>query len=244
MEAIPTVVPECELVPKKGKMENKKEERTRKRKIVTHINECFSQNVTMSVLAEAESLASYSCKRLALSYDRPTTPKSRKSHSPKDDNMTWDVRAAMLELENFPPNEKINWSSMARKYSIPQKNAGQVLEETAVKHGIDTSSLEQTHNTTPRIRRHKCRLPGGEISMPCLPTVSTIKEEKKQLILSGELNIGEPCAPFHFTKSIVTSEGNVEFKDVQMCGRKIPLYEIRVYSSTEETRDIHAPVHQ
>ena len=47
--------------------------------------------------------------------------------------------------------------------------------------------------------------------MPCLPTVSTIKGEKKQLILSGELNI-KPCAPFHFTKSLITSEGNVTCK--------------------------------
>ena len=40
--------------------------------------------------------------------------------------------------------------------------------------------------------------------MPCLPTVSTIRERQKQFILSGELNIGEPCAPFHLTKSVVT----------------------------------------
>ena len=66
-------------------------------KIVTHINERFSQSVTMSVVAEAESLASYSRKILALSYDRPTTPKSRKSHSPREDNMTRDVSAAMSE---------------------------------------------------------------------------------------------------------------------------------------------------
>ena len=82
----------------------------------------------MSVLAEAESLARYSCKRLALSYNRPTTPKP---HSPKEDNMTWDVSAAMLELENFPPNENNKWSSMVRKYSPPK--CWHVLKETAVK---------------------------------------------------------------------------------------------------------------
>ena len=64
--------------------------------------------------------------------------------------------------------------------------------------------------------------------MPCLPTVGTIKNEKKQLILSGELNIGEPCTPFNITKSIITSEGDVEFRDVHIHGRKIPLHDIRV----------------
>ena len=158
---------------KKGKTQRKREQRSQKRKIVSEINDHFSKNATMSVLAEAESMASYSRKRLALSYERPTTPKRRKSHSPKEANMSWDIDGAMEELENFPPNQKINWSSMARMYEIPQKNAGQVLKETAVKHGIHTCTLEQSNNAlcTPRIRRHKCRLSGGEISMPCLPTV-------------------------------------------------------------------------
>ena len=97
----------------------------------------------------------------------------------------------MRELENFPPNEKINWTAMARQHNILSKNAGQVLKETAKKHGIDTSRLEHKMDSTPRSRRHKCRLPGGEISIPCLPTVNTIKEEQKQLIISGKLNLGE-----------------------------------------------------
>ena len=88
-EAIPKVVPECNFVQKKGKMEKKNEEQAQKRKLVSEINEHFSQNATMSVLAEAESLASNGCKRLSLSYEQPTTPKRRKSHSPKEDNMTW-----------------------------------------------------------------------------------------------------------------------------------------------------------
>ena len=132
----------------------------------------------------------------------------------------------MSELENFPANEKINWSALARQYNIPGKNAGQVLKEMANKHGIDTTRLDQRSNAT-RIRRHKFRLPGQEISMPCLPTVHTVIEEQRQLILSGELSIGEPCAPFSLTKSMITKDGKVEFRSVEICGRKIPLNELR-----------------
>ena len=120
-EAITTVLPECKLVQKRGKTENKKHDRAQKRKIVSHINDHFAQNATMSLLAEAESLASYGRKRLALSYEQPTTTQSKKSHSPNENKMTWDVNAAMVELETFPPDQKINWSQMARKYGIPQK---------------------------------------------------------------------------------------------------------------------------
>ncbi len=59
---------------------------------------------------------------------------------------------------------------MARKLNIPQKNGGQVLKEVAHKHGIDIIGLEQkTTDTTPRLRRSKAKLTGGEISVPCLP---------------------------------------------------------------------------
>ena len=63
--------------------------------------------------------------------------------------------------------------------------------------------------------------------MPCLPTVHTVIEEQRQLILSGELSIGEPCAPFSLTKSMITKDGKVEFRSVEICGRKIPLNELR-----------------
>ena len=56
--------------------------------------------------------------------------------------MTWDIPNAMRELENFPHNEKINWTAMARQHNVPSKNAGQVLKKTAKNHGIDTSRLE------------------------------------------------------------------------------------------------------
>ena len=123
--------------------------------------------------------------------------------------------------------EVINWTAMARRYQIPHKNGGQVLKETAQKHGIDVGKLDHRPNTAPRIRRRKCRLPGGEISGPSLPPKHVIGEEKKQLIASGELSIGEPCAPYKLTKSTVTSEGDIEVKSVEICGRKLPLVELR-----------------
>ena len=155
----------------------------------------------MLVLAEAESLASYGRKRLALSYEKPEKTLIPKSHSPNEHNMSWYVEGAVSELENFPPNLKINWSATARKYNISGKNAGQILKEMAKKHKINTTTLDQRDNT-PRIRRRKRRLPGGEISMARLPTVHAVKEEKNQLILSGQLSIGEPCAPYSISKSI------------------------------------------
>ena len=225
-EAIPSVAPECNLVQKKTRTEQKRKDRHQKRKIVKDINEQFRQETSMLVLAEAESQASYVRKRLALSFEKPAEPLKPKSHSPREQNMSWNLEEAMTELENFPPDQRVNWSGVARKYNIPGKNAGQVLKETAKKHGINTAALDQ-RDTTPRRRSRKCRLTGGEISIPCLPTITQVKEDQKQLILSGQLSVGEACAPFSLTKCTVTNEGNVELEKVQIYGRKIPLAELR-----------------
>ena len=84
----------------------------------------LKENTTMTILAEAESLSSYRRKRLALGFEQPDKPKKHKSHSPSDSNLTWDVDTALSELETYPEDQSINWSSMA---NIPQKNGGQVL---------------------------------------------------------------------------------------------------------------------
>lgn len=180
----------------------------------------------MTLLAEAESTSSYRRKRLALCFEKPDQPsKKHKSHSPSDSKLTWDVDAAMSELESFPEDQIINWSAMARKYSIPQKNGGQILKTVAEKRGIDVSRLDKRDNSVQRIRRRK-KLVRGEISTPCLPTVQEITKEKQYLIESGELSIGEPCTPYTIIKSIATSSGEIEIKSINIYGRKIPLYEL------------------
>ena len=73
----------------------------------------------MSVLPEGESLSSYNRKRLALPFQPPPQAKWKKSHPPSEQNLAGDVNGALDEL---PDGERINWSDMARKYNIPQKN--------------------------------------------------------------------------------------------------------------------------
>ena len=220
-------VPEAQLSLKKSRAEKKKEDRIQKRKIAKHITEQLKENITMSVLAEGESLSSYNRKRLTLSFQQPAPqPKRKKSHSPSEQNLTGDIDGAMDELINLPDGDRLNWSALARKYHVPQKNGGQILKEIAEERGIDVRALDQ-QRVTPHQRRCKKRLPGGEISTPCLPTKSEIMNEKKSLVESGELTIGEPCTPYVKTKCIVITEGEIEVMPIEICGRKIPLLELR-----------------
>lgn len=186
----------------------------------------MKENATLIHLAESESLSSYCKKRYAMSYEEGPT-KKQKSHSPTQ-NQTWDKEAAIALLKAHPPQKKINWSAAAKTIGIQNGNAGQVLKAFANSEGFDTTALEcRTSPPPPRIRRSKKKLPGGEISTPALPTPQSIVDEKKQLIASGQLSIGEPCSPYVITKHVVTKEGDVVNKTVELHGRKIPLLELR-----------------
>ena len=64
---------------------------------------------------------------------RPTQQGKTKSHSPTNGTY-WDVSSAMAMLQN--------WSAEAQKLGITGANRGQILKETAQRHGIDTMALD------------------------------------------------------------------------------------------------------
>ena len=226
-ETLAKLVPELNLVERPSKEDKKRDDRKQKHKIVKHVTEQMGENATMYVLAESESLSAYSRKRLSMSFEKPDkSAKQPKSHSPKEENIEWDVKDAVEFLQTFPEGETINWTRVARQFGEVKGNAGQVLKEVAEKHGIDTQKLEHKAPSLPRLHSRKRKLPGGEISIPSLPTTSEITNKKAKLIESGELSIGEPCSPYMLTKSVVSKDGGIIEKKVQIYGRKIPLLDI------------------
>ena len=226
---IPKLAPEENLTKKQTKVEKKKHDRIQKRTTVKKINEHFKEGLALTLLAEAESMQSYTRKRFAMSFTRPEEPnKKAKLHSPSEENQAWSHDEAAALLESHPVDKKINWSDSARKLRIPGTNNGQVLKEFAVKRGFDVVALERKCSPTPtRIRRKKKRLPCGEILIPALPPPQIVTTEKQKMISNGTLSLGEPCTPYTVHKTVVTSDGEVNSEEVEIVGRKISLVEIR-----------------
>ena len=151
--------------------------------------------MTMAVLAEGESLASYNRKRHSVSFEKPDTPaKKVKSHSPSDKTHKWSHDDAKFVLQNFPPNQKMNWSESARTLGIPGDNAGQVLKEFAINQTWMWHLLSTVphHKHLDFVAERNSR---KEISIPNLPSLSVIANERKHLIETGDLSLGEPCTP-------------------------------------------------
>ena len=238
-EVLPKLCPEAKLIQKKAKLEIKREKRNALQKLSNHVSQQMSTNATITTLASGESLAQYHRKRMAMSFEvEPHTPKRRKTHSPLVENCIPDEDSLLADIENFPSDQYINWSEMGRKHGITNRNAGQIVKEYATKRGLDTTKLEK-NVSAPRIRPRRSKLPGGEISSPALPSIDTIKNERDKMIANGQLQIGEPCAPFTLMKYKTTQTGTVVKKQLTVEGRKIPLLEIRSRLLREQEQYMH-----
>lgn len=133
--------------------------------------------------------------------------------------------SVLQKLNSWPDDKLINWTELARQCEIEGRNKGQIAKTIAQQSGIDMSrfSGKQKHSTK---RPCRAKLPGNEISMPCMPTTSSIRESIAELFDSGKLRLGEPCAPFSLLKCIV-KDGQINKQTTVVHGRKVPLLELQ-----------------
>ena len=76
-----------------------------------------------------------------------------------------------------------NWSAEAQKLGITGANRGQILKETAQRHGIDTMALDGW--VSQRIRATKQRLSGSDISVGCGPSQKALWSTWAEMIQLG-----------------------------------------------------------
>ena len=151
-------------------------------------------------------------KRYAIS-----TPRAKK-HSPNFSTVSWDKDKFCCILANWPENEIIIWSKVARELGITAKNGGQIIKEFVKAKGFDTTRLDKRKEGS-RMRARKLRMPGGEISVPCNKTVEMIKSDWADMIQSGELTLGEPSAPHTLTRYAVIN-GEIQKSEFEVYRRR------------------------
>ena len=228
--------------PTKEVKEKNKKEKLKATEKSSHVTQQMCKNAAITTLATGESLAQYHRKRMAMSFKYDASeppPKVPKRHSPSYPKCIPNPDALLHDIENFPPGEYINWSKMARKHNISGSNAGQVVKEFSQAHNVDTSKLEKAAKA-PRSRPKRCKLPGGEVLSPALPSVGQIRE-RDEMIRTGKLQLVEPCAPFVLTKYKTCTTGRVEQYQVTIEGRKIPLLSLRNRMLQEHEKYMHLP---
>ena len=211
------------IVLKENRTEKKSKFRKLQRKCVSSISDKFAKKAAISFLSENESLEQYKRKRMSQSFELVTEPKSKKRHI--NDSFIDEYKVIVVEkLNEWPVDNVLNWSVIARQCNLPGTNAGQKVKELATECGIDLSQYKQMKSSV--VRSSKCKLPGNEISVPSMPTEASLKKDIQNLIDTGEFNLGEPCAPYILTKSSVNEEGQIVTDTTEVYGRKISLAEI------------------
>ena len=243
-EHLPRLCPEANLTHKKSKHEQRRQSRKRKRDFSEHVSQQMAKNATLTMLANGKSFSKYHKERITMSFETPgdigpSKQKKEKSHSPSEENITWDTQSVLTDLASFPVGIPINWSKFAREHDVPGRNAGQVVKAFAKKDGIDTFELDNRSNSTPRKRPSKNKLPGNEISSPCMPSLAKVKQEMHEMIMKGIIWLGEPVAPHTIQRFKVTNNGEVITCDVVVNGRKTSLLNIRKHMLQQQEQYMH-----
>lgn len=232
-KAIVKYCPEEKVIFKPTTAEKKKARRSTIRTCKHHLEEQMGEKDALHVLSENLSMSSYKRMRLNQSFESPQAkqeryhhnPPKHKQHSPDFGNVTWDKAKLETSLRNWPECDKINWSLVAREHGIHSKNGGQIVKEFAREIGINTTKLDGRRDGV-RMRAKKLKMPGGEISVPCHKSEQSVKDDWSKMITSGQLTLGEPCAPYTLTRCRIV-QGCLQETQVEVFGRKIPLLKIR-----------------
>lgn len=129
--------------------------------------------------------------------------------------MEWNKAALLEEVSGYASDVLVNWSDLARRYQVKNKNGelakngGQIVQEYLKSQGVDVSKFKKrgANDECGRIRKRMKRSAGGEITVTCPVTNEKLKEKLNQKILSGEYNVGELIVPRqvcnHQTASII-----------------------------------------
>ena len=225
------VISGATLQKKQTPAERKREERKISRKNKEKQEEHMARTGMDSCLQDRVSFSAWERKRKRDSFEPPEAkraryasqpPKSR-SHSPKTQN--WDTDAVLQAARSWPEDKVVNWSALARAHNVAGPNGGQIVKEYLQKNGIDVLKMEKRDVPRQRQRARKMKF-GCGVSFPAQKSTEKIKEDIKSAVAEGRYILGEDCAGTVICK-YVTTNGEVERRELDIRGRKVSLLDLR-----------------
>ena len=152
---------------------------------------------------ERLSMCFESFEELAKLRNEVQVSSQKKSPVGNFENIQWDKQALLEEVNGYTNGTVINWSELARRYEVKNKNGelakngGQIVQEYIKSQDVDVSKYKKRGQADDggRIRKRMKRCAGGEITVPCPVTNESLKKKLNEKILSGEYNVGELIVP-------------------------------------------------
>ena len=114
------------LVRKENRTKKKSKFRKLQRKFVSSINDTFEKKAAISFLSE--NLVIGARKRMSQSFELVTEPKPKKRHI--NHSFIDEYKDIVIEkLNEWPVDNVLNWSVIARQSNLPGTNAGQKVKD-------------------------------------------------------------------------------------------------------------------
>ena len=221
----------------------------------------FTLNHFSRAYGTGTSLSKYNRMRVCQSYEShaEASEAKRRKKSPcatytETRPPPFDGDALKAEVASHPVDVPLNWSELGKKYKVLSSegeiasNAGQVVKEYLRSAGVNIDRFNAYNGKGRRpnsmeklsIRKAKIKI-GPDASMPADATVTQMKNSIKTQVESGQLEIGTQVMPRTFTKLVLTDEG-LEESSFTICGRKVPLLNIRQKLLEREEKFMKPPL--
>ena len=148
----------------------------------------------------------------------------------------WKSEECLIEVSSYGTEvNKINFTALARKYGMKNSsgsfpgNGGQVVKEFLIESGVDISQFDykSKEQSETRTRRHKRKIQGTDIAIPCDPTNKNVKDALKRLVDEGKYTLGELIVPQAFQQVVLNEDLSLSVCEFQTLGRKQQLKRIR-----------------
>lgn len=167
-----------------------------------------------------DSLSTPSRKRKRVLSDENSPPPKRKQHGSLSLPVT--IKEDLLaEAQTWTDDETVNWSSLARRHGVVNRNGGQTVKEFLRAHSIPAASKVQRKGRS--LRRKRKVLPGG---IP-FPMQHHSSSQKKKLQSCG-INVGVSVVPTSISSfSFDKTDNKVVEITSSVHAKKIPLLDIR-----------------
>ena len=187
------------------------------RKCRDESNQALSENALIRVHSQNVSFAMNDRMRKNTYYNSPVPPKPRKRKPlTRDQCNRFDELCKVLE--NWDSGKKFVAAEVAREFGVRLTDASNKIKLLAIELGAEIPEL--TIDSKPKSTKKKFL--GTRITMPVPPSSKKLKQQEMELVHSGVISIGEPCAPV----AVSRYRKGVEVQTIAT-GRKFPLLEIR-----------------
>ena len=137
-------------------------------------------------------------------------------------NVLVDKEAVLAEASAWSDEQKVNWSELARRHGVVQKNGGQMAKEFLQACNIPAACRTDVKRAP---RRRKKKILGG-ITMPMKKPSAFYKNKLSEEIEKGVILIGEEVVEKN-SEYFKIDNGKVITASTQTHARKIPLLDVR-----------------